>query len=923
MSLTSDQPIMPEMLQRWQEMMDAASAKASPGNLATSSPLAQQHPFQAPPSLAHLLPAELDLSFLGDAKSAAAAEPPKKKRGRPTAKKTPKAAEVPAEEAPGDKAPRRVTHNVIERRYRNNLNARIAELKKVVPSLNLAGAKQDVEDNNDLDNDSDEKPGRLNKGTILAKATEYIHELEAQVCAAADFRARIVGRFGSEAEAIAKECFAVVEQPAAPAPAPPSKRQKVAAVAPSPPKPPQPLPISPADIAGSLGTGLALMQQQQQQIQQWLQIQQQYQVAAAVAAAASVEAFKSLSATSPPSSAPSDARSPTRSPTEKVTLSPVQMSPNSSVGLGFPMMMPPQMDLLNQQPQMQQQQQQYPGLIGLGTDMLLDNFSNNDALANNSMFDYLFDFDASASEVGSSKNAGMKFMAVMFMSASVLYAPSPFDVDGDASSLHDHVAGRILGRATESSGLDSKLFLRGVELSGALGVVAASAWWMLKLGVLVFVVSQLLYAVHAAGFNKKTRKDEDSKTSADPVPLNQLKQLTAFTLFPTHVSENPEMGGVVVEVVRFVSCFVLGIGCAVETLVSVGRANQTRQWHAVVAKTSVRALDALVESSCTSTLQILNISLLALSHASMAGPFISPIDLAKIKLSTALALRFSIHTITTETIYTRAITSLASYLFTDGLACIQDLLSNPSTATTTTNLPPWTFESCTSTNPSTNFWTLETVTQIFDQDDWIPASSPTSPLTLLSRFSHTHLAPQITHTFHTHTSSLLATPAPATSTTFTSTHELMHLYAQCDPDSPEAFAALSLAVMSCWTQGIEIPEALDALFVQSVKSRRETGVAGCAVWVSYLLRKGSGESREWGGVLERMVERESRGTTGVDACVEFAALSWVVKGLGREEGERVTGKLVARMRRVLPGVKRGGKSGEGCVGCVVGWMGAL
>ncbi|KAJ3257424.1 hypothetical protein HK104_007036, partial [Borealophlyctis nickersoniae] len=85
---------------------------------------------------------------------------------------------------------RKVAHNVIERRYRNNINDRIAELRSVVPALNsprvrdAKGAKRHREDDGS-DSDGDNDPSaeildgipaatKLNKATILRKSTEYI-----------------------------------------------------------------------------------------------------------------------------------------------------------------------------------------------------------------------------------------------------------------------------------------------------------------------------------------------------------------------------------------------------------------------------------------------------------------------------------------------------------------------------------------------------------------------------------------------------------------------------------------------------------------------------------------------------------------------------------------------------------------------------
>ncbi|KAI8144952.1 hypothetical protein BJV82DRAFT_606870 [Fennellomyces sp. T-0311] len=80
---------------------------------------------------------------------------------------------------------KKVAHNAIERRYRNNINDRIQDLKNVVPALYRAKIKEKT-GGHDGDDDSDEDSGeqeivegvevakKLNKATILRKATEYI-----------------------------------------------------------------------------------------------------------------------------------------------------------------------------------------------------------------------------------------------------------------------------------------------------------------------------------------------------------------------------------------------------------------------------------------------------------------------------------------------------------------------------------------------------------------------------------------------------------------------------------------------------------------------------------------------------------------------------------------------------------------------------
>ncbi|OGE54582.1 hypothetical protein PENARI_c006G08448 [Penicillium arizonense] len=77
---------------------------------------------------------------------------------------------------PGKKMPaKKRAHNVIEKRYRANLNDKIAELRDSVPSLrtNKTGGSADDDDEAEANSAS-----KLNKASILSKATEYIKHLE-------------------------------------------------------------------------------------------------------------------------------------------------------------------------------------------------------------------------------------------------------------------------------------------------------------------------------------------------------------------------------------------------------------------------------------------------------------------------------------------------------------------------------------------------------------------------------------------------------------------------------------------------------------------------------------------------------------------------------------------------------------------------
>lgn len=72
-------------------------------------------------------------------------------------------------------------HNVIEKRYRANLNEKIAELRDSVPSLRVLKKTQAGEDqvgSDDENLDGLAPTNKLNKASVLTKAVEYIRHLE-------------------------------------------------------------------------------------------------------------------------------------------------------------------------------------------------------------------------------------------------------------------------------------------------------------------------------------------------------------------------------------------------------------------------------------------------------------------------------------------------------------------------------------------------------------------------------------------------------------------------------------------------------------------------------------------------------------------------------------------------------------------------
>lgn len=73
---------------------------------------------------------------------------------------------------------KKTAHNMIEKRYRTNLNDKIAALRDSVPSLRVISKAKTRKDDTGEDLQGLTPAHKLNKATVLSKATEYIAHLE-------------------------------------------------------------------------------------------------------------------------------------------------------------------------------------------------------------------------------------------------------------------------------------------------------------------------------------------------------------------------------------------------------------------------------------------------------------------------------------------------------------------------------------------------------------------------------------------------------------------------------------------------------------------------------------------------------------------------------------------------------------------------
>ncbi|ROV88103.1 hypothetical protein VSDG_09384 [Cytospora chrysosperma] len=175
-----------------QQSITASTAKQSASTgLPTPPEATQQRRYPTRPNLKRKSSSDEDDSTPSSPRSSCSPPPPQRRHTAPSIKD-----ESPSSTKPA-LGPKKTAHNMIEKRYRTNLNDKIAALRDSVPALRVMvhRLEHNDEDPNNAGNimdeikaeaglDLDDDLGgvapahKLNKATILSKATEYIAHLE-------------------------------------------------------------------------------------------------------------------------------------------------------------------------------------------------------------------------------------------------------------------------------------------------------------------------------------------------------------------------------------------------------------------------------------------------------------------------------------------------------------------------------------------------------------------------------------------------------------------------------------------------------------------------------------------------------------------------------------------------------------------------
>ncbi|KAF2746243.1 hypothetical protein M011DRAFT_404683 [Sporormia fimetaria CBS 119925] len=160
----------------WQQHGVSAPGVISPPgfeHLARSS--AQANPLRTP-SLQHSPSSNNGPTSSSSDTSSPEPVPPNSKKRKSTSEESDDGPASKKEKQPVKKT----AHNMIEKRYRTNLNDKINALREAVPSLRVMlrqnGGQEDEDEPEDLEGLT--PAHKLNKATVLTKATEYIRHLE-------------------------------------------------------------------------------------------------------------------------------------------------------------------------------------------------------------------------------------------------------------------------------------------------------------------------------------------------------------------------------------------------------------------------------------------------------------------------------------------------------------------------------------------------------------------------------------------------------------------------------------------------------------------------------------------------------------------------------------------------------------------------
>jgi hypothetical protein len=162
--------------------------------LFTPTAFAQAGPPTSTPSLHHS-PSSLNN---GTSSSHSSPEPAAPSKKRKSTDDTDDLDDAPTSKKGGSQPPKKTAHNMIEKRYRTNLNDKIAALRDSVPSLRVMSRPNGTEEDDDPEDLEGLTPAhKLNKATVLSKATEYIRHLEKRNKRLTDEVATLKGRIES------------------------------------------------------------------------------------------------------------------------------------------------------------------------------------------------------------------------------------------------------------------------------------------------------------------------------------------------------------------------------------------------------------------------------------------------------------------------------------------------------------------------------------------------------------------------------------------------------------------------------------------------------------------------------------------------------------------------------------------------------